>query len=609
MKPNSATEQNITLNLLTEWEGNPRKTRGEAAIEQMSASIDQLGQQAPLIVFQPEGEAGFQVVEGETRRRALNALADRGSIEADAEIRCWVLPADTDEATLKAIAVAANTVREQMNPIEEMEAFLDLAKSGLSLQAIADMFNYGMQTVKQRLALGELVEGARDLVRTGKRTIGWAQAMTVGSPEGQERVVNAILANEGAFPDSASVKAELTRGQIPVSSALFDPQELSDCLACDLFSQDGDHFTDVNKFWERQGQEIQKKIDDLNETHADVKFIDRTRFDDAGWTTGGEEAESTAVIIAYDDGSVEVRTGLIPPAIEEDDGEGDFLADAEDHYGSALELDGNDLDAAEATATAANDGSDADASAAPADAPAKAKVNPLDNATKDTASLLTAQVSAALKIAVASDHRLSMAFVVASTLTRRGPASSMQIAGLPIDTRNHGSQVFTQLQTKRAARDRIVTEAGVAGMTSPAGVIAKLMELEDGLLEQLFAYTVADSIAAGVDEDTMDIFDAVGVDVLAGWQIDEAYLATLNNAQIRVLATEVVETSNQPSPRAARGLVEKAIMEAVDGDALAGNFMSDDASWSPPQVLKAIQNAAARRDQAAAKQEPIAQAA
>ncbi len=607
MKPNSATEQNITLNLLTEWEANPRKTRRDAAVEQMSASIGKLGQQAPLIVFQPEGEAGFQVIEGETRRRALNALADRSAIEADAEIRCWVLPADTDAATLKAIAVAANTVREQMNPIEEMEAFLDLAKTGLGLQAIADMFNYGMQTVKQRLALGELVEGARDLVRTSKRTIGWAQAMTVGSPEGQERIVNAILANEGAFPDSASVKAELTRGQIPVSSALFDPQELSDCLACDLFSQDGDHFTDVNKFWERQGKEIQKKIDALGETHADVKFIDRTRFDDAGWTAGGEESESTAVIIAHDDGSVEIRTGLIPPAIEEDDGEGDFLADAEDHYGSALELGATEFEEQDSTSNEASNDDNTDATAAPT--PAKAQVNPLDNATKDTSSLLTAQVAAALKIAVAGDARLSMAFVVASTLTRRGPASSMQIAGLPIDTRNHGSQVFTQLQTKRAARDRIVTEAGVAGLTSPAAVIAKLMELEDGLLEQLFAYTVADSIAAGVDEDTMDIFDAVGLDVLAGWQIDEAYLATLNNAQIRVLATEVVETSNQPSPRAARGLVEKAIMEAVDGDALSGNFMNDDASWAPPQVLKAIQNAAARRDKLAAKSDPIAQAA
>src|SRR3546814_12302942 len=61
---------------------------------------------------------------------------------------------------------------------------------------------------------------------------------------------------------------------------------------------------------------------DLRQTHANVKFVDRTRFDDAGWTTGGEPSESTAVVITHDDGSVEIREGLIPPVIDEsDDGE------------------------------------------------------------------------------------------------------------------------------------------------------------------------------------------------------------------------------------------------------------------------------------------------
>src|SRR5690606_19602840 len=231
---------------------------------------------------------------------------------------------------------------------------------------------------------------------------------------------------------------------------------------------------------------------------------------------------------------------------------------------------------------------------------AKVEVNPLDNATKDTMSYLTAQASAALRVIVASDPRLSMAFVVASTLTRRGPASTMQIAGLNLDPREQTTQVFAQLQAKRAARDRIATDAGVAGVTSPAQVISKLLTLEEGLLEQLFAYTVAESIAVGIDEETMNIFDAVGAEVMTGWQIEQNYLDTLNNAQVRALAAEVVDLADQPSPRASRSIVEKAILESVDAAALSGNFTTDELSWIPPQIADAINKAAAKRAAAVA---------
>ena len=605
MKPSIATEQNLPLNCLIEWSDNPRKTRNEARVVQMAASLAKVGQQAPLIVFAADGDTMFKTIEGETRRRAFNLNATNDLIAPDAEVRCWVMPSDATEEQLLSVALAANTVREQMNPIEEMEAFYNLAKSGLKLSIIAEMFAVEVRTIRQRLALGDLVESARDLVREGKRQMGWAQAMTLGTPDRQERIVDEITANPGAFPDASSVKAELTRGHIPVSSALFDPAELADTLVCDLFSQDGDHFTDVTAFWDRQNIEIQKKIDELNETHAAVKFVDRTRFDDAGWTAGGVMENSTAVVIANDDGSVVVRECMMPPAVNEDDddGEGAFLADAEDIFGDDDEEEndgGEDNDLVTQTSTA----TDENAPAAPI---AKIEVNPLDKATKETTTYLVSQVSAGLKLAAASDPRLSMAFVVASTLTRRGPSSSMQIAGLPTDTAQQTAPVYSNLQNKRAARDRIVLEADVLGITSPAAVIQKLIDLEAGLLEQLFAYTVADSIVAGLDIETASIFDAIGEEALAGWQIEASYLSTLNNAQVRALALQVVQPENQPSPRAARGIVEKAILESVSESALTGNFMSDENDWMPPQVKSLMDSIEDQK--IASNPDPVAQAA
>src|SRR3546814_12579166 len=81
--------------------------------------------------------------------------------------------------------------------------------------------------------------------------MGWAQAMTVGSPASQERIVAEIDVNSAAHLDGSSVRVELTRGNIPVTSALFDPIELNDCLVRDLFPPNGNYFSEVQKFWER----------------------------------------------------------------------------------------------------------------------------------------------------------------------------------------------------------------------------------------------------------------------------------------------------------------------------------------------------------------------
>src|SRR3546814_19309788 len=91
----------------------------------------------------------------------------------------------------------------------------DLCSSDL-VRAIAETFGIDKKVVEQRLALGNLVPSARDLVRSGKRQMGWAQAMTVGSPASQERIVAEIDVNSAAHLDGSSVRVELTRGNIPV---------------------------------------------------------------------------------------------------------------------------------------------------------------------------------------------------------------------------------------------------------------------------------------------------------------------------------------------------------------------------------------------------------
>lgn len=137
MKPTDATEERIPLNLLIEWENNPRKSRDTNDDARMAVNLEKVGQQAPLIVVKGDDEALYKVVEGETRRRGFNINANDGKIDPDALIRCWILPSDTTHEQLMAIAVSANTIRNEMNPIEEMEAYQNLALAGMKPRAIA----------------------------------------------------------------------------------------------------------------------------------------------------------------------------------------------------------------------------------------------------------------------------------------------------------------------------------------------------------------------------------------------------------------------------------------------------------------------------------------
>src|SRR3546814_3204051 len=143
---------------------------------------------------------------------------------------------------------------------------------------------------------------------------------------------------------------------------------------------------------------------------------------------------------------------------------------------------------------------------------------------------------------------------------------------------------------------------------SPAEVITKLLNLEEGLLEQIFACTFADSILVDINDSTVDIFDALGTDIMAGWRIEENYLKTLSTAQVRDLAPEVLDTQDLPSPRAARSQVEHAIIESVEATALQGDFMGS-MTWLPPQITNLLDKAAVRRTANDANTVDLAEAA
>lgn len=124
----------IPLNKLAISGDNVRKTAAAAeGIAELAASIKAHGLQQNLVV-KKNGAKKFGIVDGGRRFQALVQLADAGTISANYPVPCRV-----DESTIdgKELSLITNTLREDMHPADEFEAFKALVDAGNSTVEIA----------------------------------------------------------------------------------------------------------------------------------------------------------------------------------------------------------------------------------------------------------------------------------------------------------------------------------------------------------------------------------------------------------------------------------------------------------------------------------------
>ncbi|BAQ61138.1 chromosome (plasmid) partitioning protein ParB [Geminocystis sp. NIES-3708] len=120
----------------------PRRYFDSEKLEQLILSIKQHGILEPLLV-RPLSEGKYELIAGERRYRASQSL---GLIEIPV-----VIKEITDEEALQ-VALIENLQREDLNPIEETEGFLQLLSIQLNL-SISDVIAqlYRMQNEKVRV--------------------------------------------------------------------------------------------------------------------------------------------------------------------------------------------------------------------------------------------------------------------------------------------------------------------------------------------------------------------------------------------------------------------------------------------------------------------------
>jgi ParB family chromosome partitioning protein len=146
----------------------PRQHFPEGTLEELAQSIREKGLIQPVIVRR-SAEGSYELIAGERRWRAAQKA---GLTEVPAIVR------DADEEEVLELALVENLQREDLNPVEEAQAYrLLLDRTGLSQEALAGRIGKSRVAVANALRLLTLPPEALEALRDGSITPGHARAI------------------------------------------------------------------------------------------------------------------------------------------------------------------------------------------------------------------------------------------------------------------------------------------------------------------------------------------------------------------------------------------------------------------------------------------------
>ena len=164
----SVSVEDINLSKIYPNLSQPRKNFESIALEELAFSIKQHGVVQPIIV-QTKGEDKFEIIAGERRWRA-SKLAGLKIIPAIIQ--------QNDSQRNIAISLIENIQREELNPIELAQTFLQLnEEQQLSHEAIAKMVGKSRAAITNLLRLLKLDEKVQTLLIDGKLEIGHSRVL------------------------------------------------------------------------------------------------------------------------------------------------------------------------------------------------------------------------------------------------------------------------------------------------------------------------------------------------------------------------------------------------------------------------------------------------
>lgn len=206
----------IEIDLITPGEQQPRTSFDEAKLQELAQSIRASGIIQPLLVRRRGGR--FELVAGERRWRAAQ-LAGLSRVPA--------IVRDIADENLLELALIENIQRQELNPIEEANAYKRLIESlGLTQEEVASRVGRDRTFITNYLRILRLPTEIQTLLEQEKLTFGHARALLgVSDPHLQRRLAQRICKNNWSVRETESRIRSLSRKEQPSPAP---PTQLAD---------------------------------------------------------------------------------------------------------------------------------------------------------------------------------------------------------------------------------------------------------------------------------------------------------------------------------------------------------------------------------------------
>lgn len=174
----------LRINEIEPNAGQPRKKFDDEKLLQLSDSIKQHGIVQPIIVRKEDNI--YKIVAGERRWRAAR-LAGLTSVP--------VIIKDVNNKQVMEMALIENIQREDLNPIEEAEAYERLLNEyDLTQEELSKSIGKNRSTIANILRLLSLCEEIKEFVISGEISSGHARALlTISDKKVQEKLCKEII--------------------------------------------------------------------------------------------------------------------------------------------------------------------------------------------------------------------------------------------------------------------------------------------------------------------------------------------------------------------------------------------------------------------------------
>ena len=201
----SSNLSEIALSMISPNPNQPRTDFDEAALNELAASIREIGLVTPITLRQM-GENEYQIIAGERRWRAA-AIAGLSSIPA------YIRTAE-DEKVME-MALVENIQREDLNPIEIALAYQHLSEAtGMTQERISSRVGKSRTSITNYMRLLKLPAQIQMALKNKEIDMGHARALlAIDSPSTQLKLFKDIQRNNYSVRKVEEMVQQLKNGE------------------------------------------------------------------------------------------------------------------------------------------------------------------------------------------------------------------------------------------------------------------------------------------------------------------------------------------------------------------------------------------------------------